>query len=128
MNPHHNATAAAARYRGIQVKTCSPIQLLVMMYDGAIRFTFEAETAMSQNDRARAGERIGRAHAVIEELAATLEPEKAPELAENLLAIYAFAMRRLIEANLQQDRAKLNEVVAALTPLREAYATLAEPR
>lgn len=125
MNPHLNASAAAARYKKVAVKTCSPQQLLVMLFDGAIRFLGEAETAMSAKDRARAGERIGKAHAILEELAATLEPEHAPELCENLLGLYAYAMGRLLEANLQQDPARLAEVVGLLTPLREAFATAA---
>lgn len=125
MNPHLNASAAAARYRKVAVKTCSPQQLLVMLFDGAIRFIGEAEAAMGQKDRARAGERIGKAHAIVEELAATLDPQHAPELCENLLGVYAYSMGRLLEANLHQDPARLTEVAALLTPLRDAFATAA---
>lgn len=128
MNPHLNPQAAVARYRGVQVKTCSPLQLLVMLYDGALRFVSEADAAMAQGDRSRAGDRIGRAHAILEELAATLDPASSPELCENLLGLYAFGMRRLLEANLEQDATKLADVVTALTPLREAFASLNEPR
>jgi flagellar secretion chaperone FliS len=128
MNALLNVNAAAAKYRGVQVATYSPLQLLVMLFDGAIRFTTEASTAMSSGDRARAGERIGKAHAIVEELAATLDPTNAPELCENLLALYSFAMRRLVEASLEQDTVKLGEVVIALTPLREGFATLAQQR
>jgi flagellar secretion chaperone FliS len=113
---------AAARYRGVQVATCSPLQLLVMLFDGAIRFIGEAETAMAAKDRARAGDRIGKAHAIVAELAATLDREPAPELADNLLAIYTFCMGHLLEANIHQDPKRLTEVVAALTPLREGFA------
>ena len=122
MNPNFNASAAAARYRGVQVKTCSPLQLLVMLFDGAIRFIGEAETAMLAKDRARAGDRIGRAHAIIAELAATLDRDQAPELCDNLLALYSFSMGHLLEANLHQDPKRLAEVVAAITPLREGFA------
>jgi flagellar secretion chaperone FliS len=104
MNPNiNNISSAAARYRGVQVKTCSPLQLLVMLFDGAIRFIGEAESAMAAKDRARAGERIGKAHAIIAELAATLDRDQAPELCDNLLG----------------------EVVRALTPLREGFAGIA---
>ena len=123
MNPSlNNVASAAARYRGVQVKTCSPLQLLVMLFDGAIRFIGEAEAAMAAKDRARAGERIGKAHAIITELAATLDREHAPELCDNLLAIYGFCTGYLLEANFHQDPKRLSEVVAALTPLREGFA------
>jgi flagellar protein FliS len=125
MNPHLNASAAAARYKKVAVKTCSPQQLLVMLFDGAIRFIGEAEAALGAKDHARAGERIGKAHAIIEELAATLDPMHAPELCANLLGIYTYAMGRLLEANLHQDPARLTEVAGLLAPLREAFATAA---
>ena len=121
MTPHLNVSVAAARYRGVQVVTCSPLQLLVMLFDGAIRFIGEAEAAMGARDPRRAGERIGKAHAILAELASTLDRSQAPELSDNLLNIYSFCMGHLLEANLHQDPRRLAEVVVALTPLREAF-------
>ncbi len=125
MNPSFSASAAAARYKGVQVKTCSPVQLVVMLFDGAIRFTTEAEAAIEAKDCARLGDRIGRAHAILVELASTLDRDQAPELCDNLLAIYAFCMTHLVEANLHQDPKRLREVVLALTPLREGFSSIA---
>lgn len=122
MTPHRNVSAAAARYRGVQVATCTPRQLLVLLFDGAIRFIYDAEVAMGVRDRARAGERIGKAHAILAELASTLDRRHAPELSDNLLGIYSFGMGHLLEANLNQDPKLLAEVVASLTPLRDAFA------
>lgn len=124
MTPHLNSSSAAARYRGVQVQTCSPQKLLVMLFDGALRFASEADAAMVASDRARAGDRIGRAHAIVAELAFTLDREQAPELCDNLLGIYAFCMGHLLEANLHQDPKRLAEVVAALTPLRDAFSAV----
>ena len=126
MNP--SIAAAAARYRGVQLNTASPAQLVVMLYDGALRFVGEADEALGRDDRARAGDRIGRALAIVDELAATLDPTHAPELAENLLALYGFCKRRLLEANLERDRKALADVVSSLTPLREAWAAVAAGR
>ncbi len=120
--------AVASRYRGVQLNTASPAQLVVMLYDGAIRFVGEASEAMGRDDRARAGDRIGRALAIVDELAATLDPTHAPELAENLLALYGFCKRRLLEANLNRDPAALADVVSSLTPLREAWAAVSSRR
>lgn len=118
---HVNSSAAAARYRGVQVVTCSPQQLLVMLFDGAIRFVGEAEAAMAVKDHARVGERIGKAHAILVELASTLDRGPAPELAENLFNIYTFCMTHLVEANMGRDPQRLRDVVLALTPLREGF-------
>ncbi len=125
MNPRLSVSAVAARYRGVQVATCSPVQLLVMMYDGVLRFVHEADAALGRRDRARVGDRIGKALAILEELSATLDPSQAPELCENLLGLYTFSRERLLEANLHQDPARLADVLAVLTPLREAFFTLA---
>jgi flagellar protein FliS len=124
MNHNFNASSAAARYKGVQVKTCSPVQLLVMLFDGAIRFVGEAEAAMATKDYPRVGERIGKAHAILVELASTLDREQSPELCDNLLAIYSFCMTHMVEANLHQDPKRLREVVAALTPLREGFSAV----
>ena len=120
------AANAAARYRGVQVSTSSPADLVVMLYDGVIRFVTEADAAFEAKDRARAGERIGRAMAIVDELTATIDPEHAPELAENLLALYGFVKRRLFDANLGRDRKALADVVTTLSPMREAWATVAK--
>ncbi|MCW5835077.1 MAG: flagellar export chaperone FliS [Labilithrix sp.] len=123
-----SVAAAASRYRGVQLNTASPAQLVVMLYDGMLRFVSEADDALVRGDRARAGERIGRAIAIVDELAATLDPTHAPELAENLIALYGFCKRRLFEANLNRDRDALADVVTSLTPLREAWASVAGGR
>jgi flagellar protein FliS len=122
MNPTMSAAAVASRYRGVQLQTASPAQLVVMLYDGILRFVTEATDAIAKDDRPRAGEKIGRALAIVDELAATLDPTHAPELAENLIALYGFCKRRLFDANIGRDAAALADVAAAITPLREAFA------
>lgn len=119
------SSAAAAKYRGVAVQTSSPGQLLVMLYDGVLRFVGEAHDALAKRDRARVGERIGKALAILEELSATLDRDKAPELADNLLSLYVFCRQHLLEANLQQDAARLEEVARTILPLREAFAVAA---
>ena len=119
-------SAAASRYRGVQVATASPAQIVAMLYGGIVRFATEAGEAMGRNDRARVGDRIGRAMAIVDELASTLDGTQAPELANNLISLYDFCKRRLLEANLKQDRTAIDDVVAAITPLKEAFAELAK--
>lgn len=110
-----------SKYGTVQVTTCTPGQLLVMLYDGLFRFLGEAQTAIRAKDRARAGERIRRAHAILEMLASTLDPTHAPELCENLHGLYLFCMSKVVAANVHQDADKLSEVLRVLTPLREAW-------
>lgn len=94
---------AASRYKAVQVQTSSPGAILLMLFDGVFKFLDEAKAAIVVDDRAKAGERIERAHAILTELAATLDRRTAPELCENLESIYVFCMGRLVEANLHRD-------------------------
>lgn len=125
LNAIMSPSTAASRYRGVQVATASPAQIVAMLYGGIIRFTSEADEAMGKNDRARAGERIGKAMAIVDELASTLDGNQAPELANNLMSLYDFCKRRMLEANLNQDRKALSDVIAAVMPLKEAFSELA---
>ncbi|HZU81969.1 MAG TPA: flagellar export chaperone FliS [Polyangiaceae bacterium] len=113
--------AALARYGAVKVTTANPGQILVMLYDGLLRFLREAQAAMAAKDRGKAGERISRAHAIIAYLLGTLDPSHAPALCKNLQSLYVFCMQRLLSANLEQDVAKLADVVRVLTPLRDAW-------
>lgn len=119
---------AAQRYQAVQVTTCTPVQLVAMMYDGVFRFVDEAERALENGNRGRFGERIGKAFAVVEQLAANLDRSHAPELAESLEGIYSFVMARLSDANVSKDVRALADVRRSLQPLREAWRTVAEQR
>ena len=116
-------TAAIERYKSVQVKTSSPGELLLMLYDGLFRFLDEAADAVRVKDLARLGDRIGKAHAILSELAATLNKNAAPELCENLEALYFFCMTRLVEANLHKDEERIQEVKRVLDPVREGFRT-----
>jgi flagellar protein FliS len=128
MSPMISVTAAANKYRGVQLQTSSPAQLVVMLYDGILRFVAEAHAALEQNDRARMGERVGRALAIIDELTATLDHKYAPELADNMTALYGFCKRRLYDANMNLDAQAFADVKTAIVPLRDAFAQIARSR
>jgi flagellar protein FliS len=117
--------AALARYGAVKVTTASPAHILVMLYDGLLRFLRDAQAAMVAKERGKAGERLSKANAILSQLLATLDIEKAPELCARLQAIYLFCMNTILKANLAQDAAKLDEPIKVLTPLREAWVTAA---
>lgn len=110
-----------ARYRSVQINTSSPGALLMMLFDGLMRFLGEASGAMRAGDMARAGERISRSHAILDELNATLKPDAAPELCERLRSIYLFCMSHLVQANIQKSPDMVDEVSRVLKPIRDAF-------
>ena len=81
-----------------QVNTASPEQLLIMLYNGAIRFVGEAEEAMTTKKIAYRGERVSKTIAILTELSATLDHEIGGEIAANLAALYDYMIRTLLAA------------------------------
>jgi flagellar secretion chaperone FliS len=123
MNPYARPQA----YREASVMTASPEQLVVMLYDGAGRFLRQAEAAMNgAGTWLQASEKLSRAEAIIDELLATLDMD-AGEIAERLQAIYVFSKTRLIEARLERDPGRVDQVARLLAELREAWATIEPP-
>lgn len=114
--------AALARYGAVKVTTSTPGQLLVMLYDGLIRFLREAQAAMVGNDRRKCGEKLSRANAILAELLGTLDPSHNPQLCATLQPLYMFCMNHLLKANIQQKPEMIGEVIVMLMPLRDAWA------
>jgi flagellar protein FliS len=122
MNPYARPQA----YREASVMTASPEQLVVMLYDGAGRFLTQAGGAMLGGTWLQASEKLSRAEAIIDELLATLDME-AGEIAERLQAIYVFCKTRLIEARLERDPGRVDQVARLLAELRDAWAHIEPP-
>ena len=96
-----------------------------MLYDGCLRFLFQSAYAMREGDRRQSQDRMRRAEAIIDELTVTLDHERGGEIASRLQGIYAFCRRHLIEAAVEQDPNKIEEVSELLGELREAWAEIA---
>ena len=122
-----SATAAAhtAAYRQQSVLTASSGQLVVMLYDGCLRFLHQASYAMREDRRFVAVDRIGRAGAIIDELLGTLDLEQGGVIASRLQGIYVFCLRHLQEARLANDPAMVEKVAELLSELRDAWAQIA---
>lgn len=119
-----NFAASPQAYRESAVLTAPPERLVVMLYDGARRFLYQAATAMRDGDVPTSHERLRRAERIVEHLLATLDMSQG-EVAERLEAIYVFCLQLLAEGRMGQEPAKLDKVGELLGELREAWAQLA---
>jgi flagellar protein FliS len=99
------------RYLETAVETASPARLIVMLYDGAIRFINEATYAMQQRDYETQNAKLQRAQKILAELISSLDFDKGGEIAENLFRLYAYMYNQLVEANINDDTARLEHVV-----------------
>ncbi|MCF6289680.1 MAG: flagellar export chaperone FliS [Desulfobacterales bacterium] len=109
------------QYQNTQVNTSSPEQLLIMLYDGAIRFVRQAQEAMAAGNRKTRLEKISKAMAIICELANTLDHGAGGEIAGNLDRLYEFMNRELLQANVHHDAERLVRVGEMLTGLRDTW-------
>ena len=125
MDPHPYARAAQTQ----SILPASPGQLVLLMYDGALRFMNPARAAFAlPEDNLSRIQSINtallRAQAVIAELRANLDLKAGGELAANLDRLYDYHLRRLQEANLRKDEAPLAEVERLVRSLREGWAEM----
>ncbi len=117
---------AANRYRQTQATTASPEEVLLLLYDGAVRFAEESLEHFEAGRFGPGGERIGRVMAIVAEFQSSLDHAKAPELCATLDGLYSFMTQQLLKANRHQDKAALGEVIELLRSLRATWAEAAE--
>lgn len=115
----------AQAYYQTHVQSRSPLELVVMLYDGAIRFLREAEAAMLAKDLATKGRSLSRALAILTELQNNLNFEQGGELADRLDSLYTYMIGRLVDANIKGDPAGIQECLVLLDNLRGAWAEIA---
>ncbi len=114
---------AALAYRSFHASTASGGQLVVMLYDGAIRFLEQGARAYRAGDAASGDAAVVRAERVLLELMGSLDFRY--EIAHRLLGLYRYMFERLADARRRKDPAVLEQVRGWLAELREAWAQAA---
>jgi len=108
-------------YLQVQVRTASPDQLLLMLLDGAVRFVEGAREKMGCGEREAKGQLLMKAQNIVLELIQSLQPSVGEKLYANLIGLYKFIYRRLVEANLRDDLRSLEEALQILGQVRETW-------
>lgn len=104
-----------------QIATASKEQLLIMFYDGAIRFTLQAKQAMERKDIEGRNYAVNKATAIITELAATLDHDIGGKIAEDLDSLYAYMLKELNTVCIKNDQNSLDAIVKILNDLRKTW-------
>lgn len=111
----------AQQYLQVQVQTASPDQLLLMLLDGAVRFVEGAMERMERKDKEGKHELLLKAQKIILELIQSLNPSIGEKIYANLISLYKFIYQRLVDGNLRDDRACLEEGLKILGNVRETW-------
>ena len=109
------------KYKQTSVLSASREQILLMLYEGAIKFTKLAIQAIENNQIAERGQNIIRAFDIILELQATLDHKVGGELAGQLEQLYVFMMDQYTKANIKGDPEPLRANLKVLENLYEGW-------
>jgi flagellar protein FliS len=96
-------------------------RLIVLLYEGAIKFLRLAITEIEANNWEAKGRHINRAIDIINELYVVLDMEAGGEIAQNLRGLYAFMIRHLSQANVKRDAKMIQEVINLLAELNDGW-------
>jgi flagellar protein FliS len=103
------------------ILSASPIELVRLLYQQAIASVADARERLREGRIRERGIAIRKAHAILAELIVSLNPEYAPEIAENLRKLYCYMQERLLEAHMWQVDPPLEETAQLLTTLADAW-------
>jgi flagellar secretion chaperone FliS len=118
------ANQQAHRYREVAIKTANPLQLVVILYDGAIHALQEAQEHIRHKNIAGRARCLNRSVAIISELQACLNFKEGGKIADSLNRLYSYMERQIFKANIDQSAEPLAEVVILLENLRSAWGEL----
>lgn len=111
-------------YQKHNVNGASPVQLIVMLYDGALRLMEQGRHAMSHGDLQRQNQCLQKAQRIIVELMSTLDMERGGEIAKNLFALYGYVLNELVSANVEDQPEPIERSIKVISELREGWAQI----
>lgn len=112
-------------YKKTQVSTASQGDLIVMLFDAAIRFAKQAKERIDEQDFEQAHHKIVRVQDIMAELTSALRMD-AGEIAQNLHQLYSFVSDQLLQANVTKDPVHLDQALQILRELRDTWAQVVE--
>jgi flagellar protein FliS len=116
----------AKSYKNTAIKTATPEQVLLMLYEAAIKSSKLAKNSIEAKNIPEKCKHIGKVHDIVMELRNTLDHSKGPEVAERLEALYDFCIGQLFKANMNNDLAAIEHVTKVLTTLYEGWVAAVE--
>jgi len=106
-------------YKQNSVNTASPGELTLMLYNGCLKFIHQAKKAIDEKNIQDKNNSILRAQDIVRELMVTLNPDI--EVSKQMLTLYDYMLRRLVEANIKNDNEILSEVEGLVTEFRDTW-------
>lgn len=118
---YNRYTTQVKQYKTQEITTATPEEILILLYDGAIRFLRVAKKGMADNDIEKTHNNLIKAQRIISEFMLSLDMEVGGEMAQNLYNLYDYLHYRLVQANLKKDEAMIDEVLEHLRSLKQTW-------
>ena len=109
------------QYQKSSIETASREQILIMLYDGTIQFLNKAKVSMQNKQIEQTHNNLMGAQNIIQEFINSMDREVAPQLAENLISLYEYFIRRLVYANVKKQIEPIDEVLKYLKSLKATW-------
>lgn len=119
---------ASKSYKSNALETASPGKIILMLYDGVLKFLGNAQKGFEIKNPSRSIEQVNnnvrRALNIVYELRGCLDMSVEGEFSNTMFAIYTYMERRLVEANIKKEKAPLVEVEGYMKEIRDAWAEM----
>lgn len=115
MNPY------LKQYKQTQIETAPKEEILLMLYDGAVRFLHKAKEGFAEKNIEKQHNNIVKVQNIITEFESTLDMEAGGEFAKNLFNLYEFMSAQLLIANVKKNEQALDIVIKHMTSLRDTW-------
>jgi len=113
------------KYLASQIENATPLTLVVLLYEGAIRFLNNAKDAFEKKETEEFVINISKARNIISEFMCTLNADDGGDVAKNLLALYVFIYEQLVYANIYKEVNGVNSAIDLLSGLLESWRSIA---
>jgi flagellar protein FliS len=110
------------KYKNMQVQTATPGQLILMLYEGAIKFCKMSKKFIEEKNYMDANKYLIKTQDIVTELMISLDMKAGGEIARNLYSLYDYMLRRLLDANMKKDIEVVDEVQKMIEELKDAWA------
>ena len=111
-------------YRKSSVNGASPVTLVVMLYDGCLRFMETGRLAMERRDLEAQNAALQKAQKIVLELMSALDLRKGGEVAQNLMALYSYVLGELVRSNCEDAPEGILNAIRTMSELRQGWGEL----
>ena len=108
-------------YQSMQVLSAKPEKLILMLYDGALRFMKLGAEGIESHDFEKGSNNLIKAQRILVELMTSLDFNRGGEIASNLFRIYEFMHHTLVNANIKKDPVPIHKISEQLRTLRDSW-------